>query len=393
MLGVAMRIAERIGIHNESLNARCPVVEAEIRRRLWWSLSSFDSRICEIAGFKMKSHWMTEDWVCKLPLNVNDFDIRPEMQTPPEAHKTPTEAIFTVVRSELNDYIRRLFIQPKDASFSMEAAQIALGADIEERLQEKYFRFCNPENPLHFMTIWSSQAILSKTRLVLRYSVQTPEPGSPQEATQRDLAFGDALKALEADTKLVTSPLTKCFTWFLNMYFPFPAYVHLVGDLKERPMGEHAEQAWQTMSDNMVARAETLQHVDTTLIRIFGKRILAVWDIREAALGAMPGAGPIEPPELVTLFRQLQNQWSTSTTPQAQYGSDRMEIPSSVPTMADQNANLSASDFQYSNDIPVSLASLGSVPDPFAQAPYDFNMGSMDWNTMYWTRLNQTGWW
>lgn len=400
MLGVAIRIAERIGIHDEGLNAKCLVLEAETRRRLWWSLSTFDTRICEISGYKMKVQAFAEDGGCKLPLNVNDFDIRPEMQTPPEAYTTPTEALFTVVRSELSDSIRRLLLSSKDAIPSVEAAQAALENDIERRLEEKYFRFCNPQNPLHFLTIWTTQSVLSKMRLILQFSLPTPRVGSPQEDSQRAFAFEGALNALEADTKLITSTLTKGFSWFLNLYFPFPAYVHLVQDLKERPLGEHAEKAWQLMTENMAARSEVMQGVDHLLVRVFVKRILQVWDIREAALSAGPNPQPVEIPSLVSHFRQIMAQWSNNPSPKP----STKAAGDPVQTAADSVANTTQLETQtafdnlglpYTTSIPASASGFTSdpFPDPFAQPTMDFATESTDWNTMYWTRMSAAGWW
>ena len=104
MLGVAIRIARRMGIHSESALARCTAVEAEMRRRLWWSLILFDTRIGEVASSKTTT--LDPTWDCKIPLNVNDSDLRPEMKDPPANQANPTEALFAVVRSELGEFIR-----------------------------------------------------------------------------------------------------------------------------------------------------------------------------------------------------------------------------------------------------------------------------------------------
>jgi hypothetical protein len=92
MLGVAIRIAHRLGIHNESANAKCTVFEAEMRRRLWWSLIIFDSRIGELAACNAVA--LTPTWDCELPLNTNDTDLRPEMKETPDAQEKPSDAIF-----------------------------------------------------------------------------------------------------------------------------------------------------------------------------------------------------------------------------------------------------------------------------------------------------------
>ncbi len=75
MLGVAIRIAQRMGIHTESTYARFTVLKAETCRRLWWSLVIFDNRICEMFDYKMAT--LTPFWDCKPPVNVNDFEILP----------------------------------------------------------------------------------------------------------------------------------------------------------------------------------------------------------------------------------------------------------------------------------------------------------------------------
>jgi len=62
MLGVAMRIAQRMGIHTESTYAKYTALEAEMRRRLWWSLVIFDNRMCEMATYS-KGTMLIPTWV------------------------------------------------------------------------------------------------------------------------------------------------------------------------------------------------------------------------------------------------------------------------------------------------------------------------------------------
>jgi hypothetical protein len=69
-----------------------------------WPLMLFDTRVAELAG----SNTVTLDptWDCKIPLSVNDTDLRPEMKNPPAARGEPTDAVFAILRSELGEYIR-----------------------------------------------------------------------------------------------------------------------------------------------------------------------------------------------------------------------------------------------------------------------------------------------
>lgn len=52
MTGMAVRIAQRMGLHSEAHNTEYSILEAELRRRTWWQIVMFDSRIGEMAGCK-----------------------------------------------------------------------------------------------------------------------------------------------------------------------------------------------------------------------------------------------------------------------------------------------------------------------------------------------------
>lgn len=383
MLGVAVRISERLGIHDEGLNSKCNVVEAELRRRLWWSLINFDSRICEIAGHKSSA--LALGWNCAFPLNVNDFDMREDMQVAPEAHKTPTEALFVVLRTRVSDMLRRIRSQSNADGSSSRFADF----DIEKELEEKYFRFCNLENPLHFVSLWSTRNILAKTRLMMNYSAKGGTDSA--DPTERDAAFADALIMMESDTQLMGSPLTKGFHWFINSYFPFPAFVHLVHDLKERPIGEHADRAWNLMSENFKARSKHMSHVGGTLIKVFARRISQAWEIREAALAASSGSAPFQVPVIVSGLQQmLQHKVRDEASPASQFG-DTSTFPAT-----------STMDFTLNNPVQMTdmggsftPEDLGVFPDPFALPTMDMgvNMGFHELNVMRWNQMQARGWW
>ena len=166
MLGVAVRIAQRMGIHSESALSKCTAFEAEMRRRLWWSPILFDTRIGQIANSRTVT--LDPTWDCKIPLNVNDSDLRPEMKGPPAVQGKCTEALFVVVRSELGEYIRHTefhldFTCPALKPIAKHVQNgFALGGGelikLEEMIEDQYFKACDQKNPIHFMTIWTTRA-------------------------------------------------------------------------------------------------------------------------------------------------------------------------------------------------------------------------------------------
>ena len=306
MLGVATRIARRIGCHSESGNTRCSALEAEMRRRVWWSLSIFDTRVGELADYKTTT--LSPIFDCKTLLNINDSDLRTELREPPTVHGIPTEAIFAVLRSEVANFVRHTtfyldFTNPalkpvtKDDQQDVNAESSEL-APLEKMIEEKYLRFCDPDNPLHFMTIWTTRYYIAKYRLMEHYwkiSVSTVA----QMDTQRDTALSIALNMLEGDTKILSDPRTKGYRWLFYLYFPFPAYIYTIQDLGSR--NKQAARAWEVMSDNYKARCALTATNGSAIFTFFSRIVLAAWKAHEAACGQTGQS--LTPPGIVSQIR------------------------------------------------------------------------------------------
>ncbi|KIY02442.1 uncharacterized protein Z520_02581 [Fonsecaea multimorphosa CBS 102226] len=290
MLAVAIRIAQRMGIHSESALARYSALEAEMRRRLWWSLVLFDTRISATANSRTVT--LDPTWDCRIPLNVNDSDLRPETKRPPPANQeNPTEALFAVIRCELGEVIRHSSFH---LDFTTPALKTTVGesglggeeaklAKLEELIEDRYLKNCEPEHPLHFMTMWTTRAHLAKYRL-LEHQSRHSGSSARQTDTQRDTATLYALRVLECDTKVMTSPLTKGFRWLSQAHFPFPAYIQIAQDLRSRPVSnKYAPRAWEVMSENYDAwfGSQNFREAHSPFFRLFANLILRAWEAYE----------------------------------------------------------------------------------------------------------------
>ncbi len=323
MVAVAIRIAQRMGMHYESSynTPGCKALEAEMRRRLWWSLVLFDHRICEIVG-QEKSTSLSPIWDCRPLLKVNDFEMQADMKKPPAKHDTSaTEALFAVVRSELADFVRHsashLAIIGGNPSADMIAQANREGGELkvlETMMETKYLAHCNPEVPLHFMTIWTTRSFFARSRLMEHYL--THAKSAPEQLTdaQRSKAYGYALHMLECDTQLRTSPLTKGYLWLVEaLYSPILAYFHILNGLTKRPGEEHADKAWNAMCDNYEALINGPKHHRTRLMFAlkFSSITLQTWEAREK-LRRQQNSPPEPPPRLVLDARMRAMQMSSS---------------------------------------------------------------------------------
>ncbi|KAK7723291.1 hypothetical protein SLS63_008944 [Diaporthe eres] len=330
-LATAIRVAQRMGLHDESTYSGCNALDAEMRRRLWWSLVNFDHRLCEMTDFKTTN--LTPTWDCKVPHNINDFELRPESKNPPTTHDNPTEALFAVVRSELADFIRHSafhmnFISPSLNVIAKQRHSPAPDGDeltlLEETIEDKYLNSCDPDNPLHFMTIWTTRAYIARNRLPEHYSRLSTSP-TPQTDAQRSAAVSHALRMLECETKLRTSPLVKGFLWHVDCNVPALAYVHILNVLMKRPGDGHADRAWEALSDNYEARAAYAKAGEYGISDVFSRVVLQVWAAREELCRGQ-GRPPVQPPRIVEMMRDVAAGTGSAAAPQKQVHPGRPDV-------------------------------------------------------------------
>lgn len=395
MLGIAIRIARRMGIHSETNLAECSILEAEMRRRLWWSIITFDHRINEVSS--SRSSALDPTWDCKVPLNVNDSDLRPEMKEPPVMQATSTEAVFAVARSGFWDFLRHTifhldFTNPalkplaKKHESSSEDGDIA---QLEKTIDCRYLKFCDPENPLHFMTLWSLRGQMAKCRLLEHLSSHS---NSTQTDLQHDTATFHALTLIECDTKIMTSPLTKRFRWFNRFYFPFPAYLQISQDIKLRPGNKQTPQAWKYLSDNHEAWFENQPEEVNPVYQVFAKVVLQAWEACEANF--IQSGRIMAPPKVVLSIRHIQAEMSRRVQKGAvEYantnvttGIDSLAISTTMPVGYD-NQSLPFST-GLSNDFTAMRPEL--YHDITGQAPFFPDMSQLDW-TAFGGRANWPG--
>lgn len=311
ILGSTMRIAQRMGLHDESANEKHDALEAELRRRLWWSLVLFDARISEMTDFRL-GH-LLPTWNCKTPLNANDFDFRPGMKTAPEVHGMVSEALFAVVRGEIGDYLRHCsfhldFVNPALKSVARKQPEGDELSALEHIIESKYLRYCDLQNPLHFMVTWWARGQLAKLRFIR--SLADYSKVTQRTDAQRDASISYALAMLDCDSKIMANKHSKGFRWLIYLNFPFPAYVHIVQDLRRRPYSEHARVAWDVMSENCAARFldvdgrdKFMDRKDNPFFMIFAGVVFQAWAAREAAMANLPPSEKEAPPMIVTQIR------------------------------------------------------------------------------------------
>ncbi|KAI0395125.1 fungal-specific transcription factor domain-containing protein [Xylariaceae sp. FL0594] len=307
LTGLAVRLAQRVGLQRDGAEFGFSPFEVEQRRRLWWNLAGFDRRIGEMCGATITA--ITTGGNCKLPLNINDADLHPQAKAPPTPHLGPTEMIFSLTRLEFakapgHDKMRaqRAAANPQAVANLADHRLLSYLDQFAHYMEDTYLKHCDVKVPIHYMTVLMTRANICKQKVLsgfFRVALMAPKPLPTSES---EALMMDAIAMIELDTELQTQEQLRGFLWYTKMHFPLPAYVCLLCELRTRTTGDLCERAWKAIFVHADSRQmTTVTH--TPLHLAFASLFVKAWDAREAAEAA--NGRTLAPPLLITIMRQL----------------------------------------------------------------------------------------
>lgn len=331
LIGIAVRVANRLGLHQDAEKFNFPPFEVELRRRLWWQLAIFDKRVAEMTGSSMTA-LSTNKGDCKWPLNINDTDLHVNAKDRIAPYAGPTEMLFSLTRFELtvaadpegSRPLQNLGQTPGNKSkFSYSASPASSDmftnavhhnlpiTDLEgyiKCIEEKYLNHCDSKIPLHLFTFLMTRQAMSKLRIIdyfcrgylQRYPDPSTLPPGPDRQI-REVVFEEAMHVLEYDNMMQTHEALHGFKWYTYMYFPLPALAFLIQDLRYITTGELCERAWDLIFANFIHR-KTLDNPRNPVNTALGGMIIKAWDAHEAAETRLGRSLP--PPNIINKVRE-----------------------------------------------------------------------------------------
>ncbi len=394
LIGIAVRVAQRLGLHRDGAQFHLPPFEVEIRRRLWWQLCYFDKRIAEITGSTitaLSSSGADTRW----PLNINDTDLHLHAKDAPTAYVGPTEMLFCLTGIELitaaapgssrdktnsvvnnTEHTRKFHYSPSPSSPDVvtHVANQTLPTDTEgycNYIENTYLKMCDPKIPLHFFTLMMTRQALCKLRVInflVRNGGQQPgmgggggPPGAggsnnngngnnngsatqgfspsgppPHEDPERDALFTEAIRMVEYDNIMQSAESLRGFAWYTYMHFPFPGYMFIVSELRWRRTGELAERAWAAVAENHERRG-LIRNLRSPIHVAFGPLFVKAWDAHEAA--ELQLGRSVQAPKFVQLLRQTLPKVATASGGRPNGTSRSTSAGAGGPSMGNHNAN------------------------------------------------------
>ncbi|EME44920.1 hypothetical protein DOTSEDRAFT_87414 [Dothistroma septosporum NZE10] len=288
LTGVAVRITQRMGLHHDGEALGMSPFEVQMRRRLFYQVVPLDGVASQLSGTGVGI--LADTWDTKPPLNINDDQIWPGMTEQPTEQKGATEMIFCLTRACIGVAVAKsgkvLYgISNNDTDGSKNMSQMEqLINTIESDVEEKYIRYCDIINPLHFLAVGLGRSAMVAMRLRIR--LHKIRAGTATDSEKRD-ACHLAQKILDTDSAAHAHAGLHKFKWHTGAFFAWgswDAFIYVLTCLQQRAGGivldrVESERAWEKV-EGVYANHDELLKSGQALHVAAGRLAVKAWDAR-----------------------------------------------------------------------------------------------------------------
>ncbi|PTB63201.1 hypothetical protein BBK36DRAFT_1183195 [Trichoderma citrinoviride] len=253
--GLAVRMAHSIGLHRDGTKLGMSPFESEVRRRLWWHFLARDSRAAEDHGI---SSWSTvPSYDTKLPLNVDDSELRPDMRELPPPHNGWTKMSLQLTCMEVAQTLQNManLSMTPSGSTPKEVIRSNMLNQLRSRV-EHYLKPCNPVIPVQRMTMKTALAMVHKIDFVTRQQLANMENPDKRNAFATEANLLSALRCLEIHLELWSDELLRPYRWCMYGHPQYHMLLYVLWHLCVCPTGPSVDRAWV-----VVARTFELEQV------------------------------------------------------------------------------------------------------------------------------------
>ena len=258
--GLLIRLAQAQGCHRDGQQFGLSPFETEMRRRLWWQICTLDVRASEDHGSDPTI--MEQNFDTRLPLNINDEDISPEMTQAPEEHEGATEMTFDLIRFSVSTTVRRMSYAPPGLGHCKIKSNLTLEDkekkidDLHQYLERKYLKYLDMSIPLHWVAALVARLIMAKMWLVVHHPLSRNDLGAGLSQEVKDRLFHTSVEVIEFSRLLETDRSTLKWGWLFRTYVQWHALAFVLSELCFRTTGPAVEKAWAVI-ESALADEET----------------------------------------------------------------------------------------------------------------------------------------
>ncbi|KAK5116337.1 hypothetical protein LTR85_009309 [Meristemomyces frigidus] len=364
LTGVAVRVAQRMGLHRDGENQGLPPFEIQMRRRLFYQLIPLDGVAGHMSGTGIAT--MPDDWDTQPPLNINDDQIWPGMTDPPDVQSGATEMIYCLTRA----CVGKSFLRARKPLHSALAGSgqakdfeqyEAVIVEAEREVEERFIRYCDIVDPLHFLSMCLARSAITAMRVRIRL------PKARDQAvtdTERRELFHLAEKVLDTDAAACAHVGLRKYMWVAKPFFAWGSWDSVV--FLSSNLGRGAGLLSTAETDGAWSRLMQVYHDHAELLDLKRALHVAVGRLTVKAWEVNPPSVSVPEPASIAALRSLLGRNSKvgagrQSTDGAGTDGGTLTVPSLDAPPADDGTVLpgslsSETDLDFGNDFGVDTA-------------------------------------
>lgn len=308
-----------MGLHRDGVSLGLSPFETEMRRRLWWHIVQVDIRVSDIVGTKPSADLFSGD--TKTPLNVADEDLVPNMVNPPAERNGITSIVLCLIRCELVNFMRIFSPNALDdvrlealasSDVTIEKKDILIN-QLEDLLERKYLRYCDPCNSTHALASIFCRSLICKMRLLAHNPRRLGNSGITISQSERDLIFANATKLLEYVNVIQESAVFEKLRWQMGSTYLWNTVLCVLIEARHRKTGPEVDQLWKLLGSVFSKYTEMFEETAGTVYTAMGRWTLQVWDEYVSATTAEGRPQPVTP-EYIDAIRRCRRPAGNNQT-------------------------------------------------------------------------------
>ncbi|KAF2025879.1 hypothetical protein EK21DRAFT_75330 [Setomelanomma holmii] len=287
-----LRIAQTMGLERDGNLLGLSPFETELRRRIWWQLKLHDFRTAELCGLAKFRDLDLGPESPRWPTNINDDQLHPGMTAINGESGKVTDVVFVAFRCEMTNFaascVAEFRKQGKDPSMwalhNQDQAEKARAFEkLQDTLETKYLRYCDPSRPLHLLTMLVGRYGMN----VVKFLTNHPRKWISLEQTpleERKLVWDVSIQLLEQHDMVQSNPMLRSFAWHAAYFQQWHAFIHVLDILRADPLHADATKAWKLISNTYENTPEMFLNMKKPLHIAVAKLCLRAYDARETAV-------------------------------------------------------------------------------------------------------------
>lgn len=254
MVGLVIRMAQSLGLHRDGSHFdHLSPYEVEMRRRAWWSICMLDVRASEDQGTEYTIPMRSFD--TKIPLNINDADIGPEIKSAPTESQGRTDMSFAVDVFKICDITRQIMSPGDKERAPGLSEQVRLVDELYTTIEHGILRHSADNDSIaNWVGITAVRLTMSKMLLMIYLPTlaSSPSPNDDNDSENetsrpdslRDKLLVAAVEVAEYNHALNAEESCRQWRWMYQTYTHWHAVVLLLIEITRRPLSPLVERAW-----------------------------------------------------------------------------------------------------------------------------------------------------